>query len=69
MIVLDILYADEARVARARTRGRVLSDLKQEIEAAFSTYRTRVGADVAAREPHFREAVISILLRGEERED
>jgi predicted Zn finger-like uncharacterized protein len=66
MIVLDILYSDETRVVDARRRGRVLLDLRDEIDAAFSTYRSRVGADVAATEPHFRDAVIAILLRGEE---
>ncbi len=61
MLIQDIVYSDPDRLARARQRGRVLLAYADEIQRAWTFYCRRVGEDVAARTPYFREALQRIL--------
>jgi len=64
MLITDIAYADATRLERARREGRVLAEFAPEVARAHQLYRSRVGDDLAASTPYFRDAVFTILGKG-----
>lgn len=61
MLITDIAYADATRLERARREGRVLAEFAPEVARAHRLYRSRVGDELAASTPYFRDAVLAIL--------
>ena len=61
----DILVYNQPARDRARAEGTLAATLGPEISKAWEAYKSKVGAEVAAATPYFKEALNEILAEGE----
>ncbi len=65
-LVEQILQGRRSRRDRALADGRLILEFGPEIQRIWRVYEDKVGADMARRSPHFRNALNEILANGNE---
>ncbi len=65
-LVEQILHGHRSRRDRSLAEGRLILDFGPQIQKIWRVYEDKVGADMARRSPHFRNALNEILADGNE---
>ncbi len=65
-LVEQILQGRRSRRDRSLAEGRLILDFGPQIQQIWRVYEDKVGADMARRSPHFRNALNEILADGNE---
>ena len=65
LVASDMLLYNREKIERTLREGRLLSSMAAEIVEAWEFYKGRVGEETAKGEPHFRDAMNSILGGGD----
>jgi hypothetical protein len=64
-LVSDIVAYNPDRWDRSLTSGTLRSEFREEIMKSWEEYKVQVGDDVAKSTPYFREALNTILAKGQ----